>query len=350
MKKKLLLKSLLLLCALIAGSSSVWADDDPIVLFHETFGNNSNSARAWDDSYSVKSGVSAVYSGITSYTVSNVKQGKNTTGKVQSGLNQSTKDIDAYIIIGPLNVASYSSLKLTYWWNAASTNGTYFTKAYYATSSTGSYTEVSGTGTGATTFVECNYSVPTAAQVSTLYLKIVWNTSNTQAIIDEVDLSGVEATPEGTTAAPTISGDTRFLDNTTVTITNASSAEGADIFYTLNGDAPTTTTSETCFAYTEPFTIDATTTVKAIAKKSTDNNASSEVSKTFTKATLLTVAEARSAIDGSTTNDVDFVKGIIAKELGVSPAEIEPATSRVPMRPIEMRIFANEAKEDDHHE
>ena len=42
-----------------------------------------------------------------------------------------------------------------------------------------------------------------------------------------------------------------------------------------------------------------------------------------------------------------LVKGIVAKELGVSPADLEPATSRVPMRPIEMYIFANEAKEDE---
>lgn len=41
-----------------------------------------------------------------------------------------------------------------------------------------------------------------------------------------------------------------------------------------------------------------------------------------------------------------LVKGIVARELGISPAELEPATSRVPMRPIEMSIFANEAKED----
>lgn len=40
-----------------------------------------------------------------------------------------------------------------------------------------------------------------------------------------------------------------------------------------------------------------------------------------------------------------LVKAIVARELQVSPAELEPATSRVPMRPIEMRIFANEAKE-----
>ena len=41
-----------------------------------------------------------------------------------------------------------------------------------------------------------------------------------------------------------------------------------------------------------------------------------------------------------------LVKGIVARELGVSPAELEPATSRVPMRPIEMKIFANEAEDE----
>ena len=41
-----------------------------------------------------------------------------------------------------------------------------------------------------------------------------------------------------------------------------------------------------------------------------------------------------------------LVKGIVARELGVSPAELEPATSRVPMRPIEMKVFANEAAEE----
>ena len=44
-----------------------------------------------------------------------------------------------------------------------------------------------------------------------------------------------------------------------------------------------------------------------------------------------------------------LVKGIVARELKISPAELEPATSRVPMRPIEMKVFANAAadtKED----
>ena len=57
----------------------------------------------------------------------------------------------------------------------------------------GSYTELTGSGEEATTFVERSYSLPAAAQVSTLYLKIVWNTSNTGAVIDEVQLTGSSA-------------------------------------------------------------------------------------------------------------------------------------------------------------
>ena len=194
MLKKLHLKSLLLLAVmLIGGGSFALADVTPTVLFHETFGNNTGSAREWNDSYSVKSGVASVYSGVTGYTVTNVKQGKNTTGSTQSGLNQSSQGTDATIIIGPLNVSDYNTLKLTYLWNAGSVKKTYSTSLYYKTSSEGDFVEVSGTGDGATTFVERAYDLPAAAQVSTLYLKIVWNTSNTQAIIDEVDLTGVTA-------------------------------------------------------------------------------------------------------------------------------------------------------------
>ena len=40
-----------------------------------------------------------------------------------------------------------------------------------------------------------------------------------------------------------------------------------------------------------------------------------------------------------------LVKGIVARELGVSPAELEPATSRAPMRPTEMRILGNEVED-----
>ena len=37
-----------------------------------------------------------------------------------------------------------------------------------------------------------------------------------------------------------------------------------------------------------------------------------------------------------------LVKGIVARELGVAPSEVEPASSRAPMRPIEMEILAED--------
>lgn len=39
-----------------------------------------------------------------------------------------------------------------------------------------------------------------------------------------------------------------------------------------------------------------------------------------------------------------LVKGIVARELGISPLELEPAISRAPMRPIEMKVLGNERK------
>ena len=40
-----------------------------------------------------------------------------------------------------------------------------------------------------------------------------------------------------------------------------------------------------------------------------------------------------------------LVKGIVARELGIPQSELEPATSRAPMRPTEMRIMANDAED-----
>lgn len=41
-----------------------------------------------------------------------------------------------------------------------------------------------------------------------------------------------------------------------------------------------------------------------------------------------------------------LVKSIVARELGVKNSELEPGTSRVPTRPIEMQVLGNEVKED----
>lgn len=103
-------------------------------------------------------------------------------------------------------------------------------------------------------------------------------------------------------ATPSISGTTPFYASTEVAITCGT--DGASIQYSTDG----TTWSD----YSEPFTISETTTVQAKATK--EGLTESEIaSKTFTKGTVMTVAEARAAIDAGTGTTGVFVKGIISQ-------------------------------------
>ena len=77
-------------------------------------------------------------------------------------------------------------------------------------------------------------------------------------------------------AAPTISGVNPFEETSQVSI---SGPDGATIYYSENGDDPDTNDT----LYTQPFTIDETTTVKAIAIK--DGVSSQVTTKVFTKGT-----------------------------------------------------------------
>lgn len=84
-------------------------------------------------------------------------------------------------------------------------------------------------------------------------------------------------------AAPEISGNANFVGSTEVTIT---AAEGASIYYTTDGTEPTTASTP----YSAAFTINATTTVKAIAVL--DGKTSGVASKTFTAiASVASIAE-----------------------------------------------------------
>ena len=74
--------------------------------------------------------------------------------------------------------------------------------------------------------------------------------------------------------APVISGETPFESETEVTIV---AEDGASIYYTTDGSTPDQESTE----YTDKITLDATTTIKAIAVK--DTYVSPVASKTFTK-------------------------------------------------------------------
>ena len=86
--------------------------------------------------------------------------------------------------------------------------------------------------------------------------------------------NGGSSSGSDTLAAPTISGTTPFTNTTQVSI---SGPEDARVYYTTDGSTPTAEST----LYSEPFTLSATTTVKAIAIK--DELSSDVTTKLFTK-------------------------------------------------------------------
>lgn len=109
---------------------------------------------------------------------------------------------------------------------------------------------------------------------------------------------------EGVVLAPAISGETNFLENTTVTIT---AEEGLEVYYTLDGTDPTKASTK----YTAPFELTATTTVKAIAYNG--DKASAVAEKTFSKMTILTCAEAVALCTNSATPGQHIIHGYVTE-------------------------------------
>ena len=107
---------------------------------------------------------------------------------------------------------------------------------------------------------------------------------------------------------PEISGKENFLNSTDVTITCPTSA--ATIYYTTNGDAPDNTSTQ----YSAPFSINATSTVKAIAYDA-NGNASKVVEMTFTKHELVNVATAMALEEGKVAffDEFEVVKVVKGK-------------------------------------
>ena len=114
--------------------------------------------------------------------------------------------------------------------------------------------------------------------------------TNTQLQLNKITIT-YEAGAAPAVATPVITGDASFYETAEISI--ACSTEGAKVYYTLDGAEPTAESA----LYAAPFEINATTTVKAIAIKGEDKSTVAE--KTFTKATVLTVAQAL-ALDLST--------------------------------------------------
>lgn len=111
-------------------------------------------------------------------------------------------------------------------------------------------------------------------------------------------------------AKPTLSGNTPFLTSTSISL--GCTTDGATIYYTTDGTDPQT--SSTKQVYTDPFELNATTTVKVKANKGDDWSALN--SKQFVKVVPISVATALTAIDALADNGEiadQFVSGVISQ-------------------------------------
>ena len=155
------------------------------------------------------------------------------------------------------------------------------TSTKVAVTSDESGTTVSGgeAQTFATTSTKYTYTL-SGTQANTVYYLYV-TSKNCQ-------LTGITLYYEEATApaveTPTISGEANF--STTTMVTLDCTTDGAAIYYTTDGSTPTSSST----LYSEPFTLNATATVKAIAIKS--GTSSSVAEKAFTKIEALTTMDA----------------------------------------------------------
>ena len=118
------------------------------------------------------------------------------------------------------------------------------------------------------------YGSSTSITVSGDYAFIGLRSNSGALYIQSLTIVWEDGTSSSGVSSPVISGTTPFVGSTQVSISCETS--GASIYYTTDGNDPTTSSTP----YSAPFTINATTTVKAIAVK--NDQTSNIASKTFT--------------------------------------------------------------------
>ena len=249
MKQKSLLKTLLLLCALVVGSVSAWAEDTTwshTFASPETISNNSITVgdATWNVSTTDGQGSPTISTGTYSQTYG-LKFGSSKSNYFGS-VTFSTDYFKNY------NVKSVTVNIL----NNGSKEGTL--TAQQGTTTIGSTSATFGqtwtdltvntqTGTGGT--LSFTYSVQQAFCIHSI--TVVYTSD--------------PVTP--TVATPTFNPEAGTF-NTAQNVTLSCTTQGADIYYTTNGDVPTAESTK----YTEAISVTTATTIKAIAVKSGMNN------------------------------------------------------------------------------
>lgn len=122
-------------------------------------------------------------------------------------------------------------------------------------------------GTSASTFTYNISATGEYASVRIRFQLVPGTTNSTRVTLDDVQVYGmVSATPTVVTPTIEVSAGVAKSTNTyfnTAEVTLNTATEGASIYYTVNGDAPTTSST----LYATPFSVTTTTTIKALAVK-----------------------------------------------------------------------------------
>lgn len=296
--KKHLLKTILLLFALVAGTAASWADAVVWNINGVKTATNSGAVNTTLKTSSITpSGASgtwtAVSDGNKSYANSNTgaQLGANSNREFNGTITLSNTSIPSTATITNITVTAKSNGKSTL---TAKVGDAAFGESKTITGTTAKDYSIDGTGSG-----------------NAIVLTLSNTTASKYINITKISVTYSTAAPT-TCATPSISIPAgAFVSTKNVTIDCAT--DGASVYYTTNGDTPTTSST----AYTAPFEISATTTVKAIAVKDGLDN-SAVASQTFTKETVIDgVAALNAAADGThyvnlTDAQITYVSGSVA--------------------------------------
>ena len=261
--KKLLQRTMLLLCALIAGSSSVWADTKTEGFEKKSTSTTYNSTVAISTSESDCGIAWSIYFGTVS---TNDKISGNNSAQMRwySGTNvdkipyaKTTTAIEGLSNVALKARTSNLNVKMDVCYSEDGENWT-----------VGKTHTFTATGTGE----DVSLAIPSGNQ----YVKFEVSSSSTapssgnyKLIVDDVVFTYSSGSATPTCATPTFSpAGNAYIDAQNVTI--ACETEGATIYYTTDGTDPTTGSS----VYSSPIAVSANTTIKALAAKAGCNNSS----------------------------------------------------------------------------
>lgn len=305
-QKTLLSKLMLLLCAIMVGSSSVWAAEVKYKTLSFPDDNSSNNGLTSNQYQSTWTATS----GSDSWTITNfnnnnwnnswtyIKCGRKNTASVGTIITSAA--IDEAITKVVVTVDAFTSGKVNSFklYVASDANFTQNLQTITATIATGTNT--------------FTVTTPTANSYYKVEIDCASGSGNGLVTVSKVEYYYNEGNP--TCATPTFS-PAAGVYTSAQNVTISCGTTGATIYYTTDGSTPTTSSSP----YSSAIPVSSTTTIKAIAVATGHDN-SSVASATYTilehagtQTDPYTVADSRAAIDANKGVTGVYATGIVSE-------------------------------------